>query len=123
MAFSRESHFSYSQVYNLDLNDLPLDRLSERAAAKRRRGAGGGAGGVNGRSGQSDSRFSHAIKTPSQVVVSPAAPTVAQVTVANNTLHHQESSLEPPHSATGHESAGSGAGSIVGPSAMQHVSR
>ena len=39
------------QVYHLDLNDLPLDRLSERAAKKRR-----------GRQGPQETKFSNAIK-------------------------------------------------------------
>ena len=84
------------QVYQLDLNDLPLDRLSERAAKKKR-----------GQRAPPDTKYSNVIKMVSAHSSSPAGDG-----------HHGL-----PHTVGGAGSGmddSSGAGSIVGPSVQAH---
>ena len=93
------------QVYHLDLNDLPLDRLSERARVK--------GGGARARA-QLEGRFSTA--PPGRVpapVAAVAAPTLPSPGMAGG-----NAVVPPPlaHSPSQGVDDGSGAGSIIGPS-------
>ena len=103
------------QVYNLDLNDLPLDRLNERAQKKRR-----------GKQGPQEPKYSNVIKhnetgiesganvTVCRLPQSPAATT--QGMAMNNSQHISNRNGIPPHDPSV-ETADSGSNSIIGPSA------
>ena len=102
------------QVYNLDLNDLPLDRLNERAQKKRR-----------GKQGSQEPKYSNLIKendagpaigsniTAPLPPPSPAA--VNQGMALGNNQHMSNQNGCPPHDPSA-ESADSGNNSIIGPS-------
>ena len=102
------------QVYNLDLNDLPLDRLNERAQKKRR-----------GRQGPQELKYSNVIKSNDVSaenganVIAPLPPsspaTVAQATILGN----NQQMITRNGSAAVDPSVDSSNNSIIGPSAYR----
>ena len=103
------------QVYNLDLNDLPLDRLNERAQKKRR-----------GKQGPQELKYSNVIKqnesgidsgtnvAPVRLPQSPVA-TSQGVGIGNNQQFISRNGISHDPSI---ETADSGNNSIIGPSAQ-----